>query len=201
MGSRSDDACLIESSLVDPSAFAEIYDRHASALLRYLIRRVGQSHGEALLSDLFHAAFEARSRYDLERSDARPWLYGIAANLVMKHIRTEGRHRTALARIASRPDHVTPSVEEQVADRAATMQLWSQITEAIDGLPGRDREVVLLYAWEDLTYAEIAQALNIPVGTVRSRLNRVRAMLRELRASSEDRSDMPVQPSDGGAAR
>lgn len=82
------DSRLIADSLVDPAAFAGIFDRHAAVLLRYMMRRVGPSDAESLLGELFRVAFESRSRFDLSRSDARPWLYGIAANLVIKHHQT-----------------------------------------------------------------------------------------------------------------
>ena len=201
VGSGPDDARLIESSLSDPSVFAGIYDRHAPILLGYLIRRVGRSDGESLLGDLFHVAFEARSRYDLDRADARPWLYGIAANLVMKHLRTEGRHRSALERLASRGENAPSPFDERVTNDAANAQLWSEVAEVICDLPDRDREVVLLYAWQELSYAEIAEALDIPVGTVRSRLNRVRTVLRELRAADGEEPDIPIPRASGGTIR
>ena len=68
-------------------------------------------------------------------------------------------------------------------------------------LPDRDREVVLLYAWQELSYAEIAEALDIPVGTVRSRLNRVRTVLRELRAADGEEPDIPIPRASGGTIR
>ena len=95
VGSCPDDAQLIESSLSDGSAFTGIYDRHASVLLAYLTRRVGPSNGESLLGDVFRAAFTARSRYDLDRPDARPWLYGIASNLVVHPLRGSCPERLA----------------------------------------------------------------------------------------------------------
>lgn len=162
---------------------------------------MGRSDGESLLGDLFHVAFEARSRYDLDRSDARPWLYGIAANLVMKHLRTEGRHRSALERLASRGENAPSPFDERVTNDAANAQLWSEVAEVICDLPDRDREVVLLYAWQELSYAEIAEALDIPVGTVRSRLNRVRTVLRELRAADGEEPDIPIPRASGGTIR
>lgn len=78
------DSASIGRSLQDPSLFAAILDRHAPALLGYLTRRVGHNDAEDLLAQLFLTAFEIRGRFDLSRSSALPWLYGIAANLVMK---------------------------------------------------------------------------------------------------------------------
>lgn len=201
MESSWDDARLIRVSLSDPAGFAGIFDRHAQELLGYIIRRVGVAEGEALLGELFRVAFETRSRYDLSRASAKPWLYGIAANLVMKHYRSVGRHRAALERLAQRRESTPVPFEESIVDEAATTELWSRVTRAIDALPEHDREVVLLYAWQGLSYAEIAQALDIPVGTVRSRLNRVRTTLRELREASGEVADEPSPRAQGGAVQ
>lgn len=202
MKPRSEDSRLIAASLADPPAFAAIFDRHAAALLQYLARRVGASEAEGLLGELFRIAFESRSRFDLSRPDARPWLYGIAANLVMKHHRNRSRHDRALGRLASaRPDLSTATFEDRVVDADANAELLAAVVQAIDELPDIDREAVLLYAWQELSYAEIAEALEIPVGTVRSRLNRVRATLRELTGSFGEDPDNPPHRVQGGATR
>ena len=195
-----DDARLIVASLAEPVQFAEIFDRHASELLGYLARRVGTTEAEALLGQLFRTAFETRRNYDPSRTDARPWLYGIATNLVMKHYRTAGRHRAAMERLMHRREILAEPFDQRIADEAAAAQLWSVITEAINGLPERDREVLLLFAWQGLDYAEIAEAMGIPVGTVRSRLNRVRAKLRELRDINGKEPDDTTERTQRGAA-
>ncbi len=198
----AEDSRLIADSLTDPVAFAGIFDRHASALLQYLMRRVGPSDAEGLLGELFRVAFESRTRFDLSRSDARPWLYGIAANLVMKHHRTRARRDHALARLAIvGPDRSKSAFDELVVDADANAALLAMICQAIDDLPDVDRELVLLYAWQELTYAEIAEAMGIPVGTVRSRLNRVRSTLRELTGHSGKDPDNPIHRVQGGTGR
>jgi len=179
---QRDDARLIRASLSEPAAFGGIFDRHASELLAYVVRRVGTADGESVLGELFRIAFESRARYDLSRTDARPWLYGIAANLIMKHHRSAGRLRSALERLALRQESRPVPFDQRIVDAAADRQLCERVAKAIEELPDHDREVVLLYAWQRLTYAEIAEALGIPIGTVRSRLNRVRKVLRELRS-------------------
>lgn len=186
-----DDAALIERSLSDPAAFGAVYDRHAGVLARYLIRRVGADDGEALLGDLFRIAFERRARYQMDRRDARPWLYGIAANLVMKQHRGSARRWRAVERLAARPD-ARPSLADDVAGAVDAERSWKHVAQAIDELAPGDREVLLLFAWEQLSYAEIAEALSIPVGTVRSRLNRVRRTLREPGAAAREVPDMPT---------
>lgn len=199
---EAEDSRLIAESLVDPAAFGGVFDRHASVLLQYLVRRVGPSDAEGLLGELFRVAFESRTRFDRSRPDARPWLYGIAANLVMKHHRTRSRHDRALERLVV-IDSARSTVEfdELVVDDDANAQLLSTVCRAIDVLPEADREVVLLYAWQGLSYAEIAEALQIPVGTVRSRLNRVRSRLRELTDRPGEDPDNPIHRVQGGTGR
>jgi RNA polymerase sigma factor (sigma-70 family) len=158
-----DDARLIGESLAEPAAFAGIFDRHAKALLSYLTRRVGPSEAEPLLGELFRIAFESRGRYDLGRPDARPWLYGIAANLVMKHLRTLERRQHGLLRLATRSaTSAADPFDDSLVDRLAAGQVLRQVTNLIDALPERDREVVMLYAWQELSYGEIAEAMGIP---------------------------------------
>jgi RNA polymerase sigma-70 factor, ECF subfamily len=170
------DADVIARSLASPSSFAIVFDRHAGVLFRFLVRRVGRDPGDELLGDVFRIAFERRATYDTSRPNARPWLYGIASNLVAKHRRSEGRRLRALARL----DHdVVSDVAERVGDAVDADRRWSGVAERVGQLPVGERDALLLYAWEDLTYDEIAVVLDIPVGTVRSRLNRARRRLRE----------------------
>jgi RNA polymerase sigma factor (sigma-70 family) len=193
-----DDARLIEASLDDPAVFGDLYDRHARALAAYLIRRVGVAEGEGLLGELFRVAFESRHRYELDRADARPWLFGIAANLVMRYFRTAGRHRQAVGRLAARREVPAP-FDDQVAEDMAATERWTRVAAMIEELHERDREVLLLYAWEDLSYAQIGEALGIPTGTVRSRLNRVRTALRELVVDDGQVPDVPERRARRGA--
>jgi len=166
----------MEESFVDAARFGDIFDRHAQAIFRFLGRRIGPDDAGDLLSEVFLAAFEARTRYDRDRPSALPWLYGIASNLLNKHY----RHRVSELRVVERmrvqndpQDHadlVTASVDAQVQLRT--------MAKLLEELPAGERDALLLYAWEDLTYGEIAGALGVPTGTVRSRLNRVRQRLR-----------------------
>jgi RNA polymerase sigma-70 factor (ECF subfamily) len=174
------DAEVIAASRADPAAFAEIYDRHAGAIVRFLVRRVG-ADGDELLGEVFRIAFERRATFDAGRADAAPWLYGIAANLVARYRRGAARRARALARI----DRAQPDDEaERVVAMVDADRRWPEVTTLIAGLPAGEREVVLLYAWEDLSYDQIAVTLDIPIGTVRSRLNRARRRLREPTAGS-----------------
>jgi RNA polymerase sigma-70 factor (ECF subfamily) len=177
------DAALIAASLDDPRQFGGIFDRHATTLYRYLVRRVAVDDAEGLLSEIFRVAFEKRGTYDCSRPNARPWLYGIATNLVAHHRRSEARRIHATARLlAHHTDDADPT--EQLVSDVDAVQFWPHVASAVANLPREERDALVLYVWEGLSYDEIAVALNIPVGTVRSRLNRAREALRELRSSS-----------------
>jgi RNA polymerase sigma factor (sigma-70 family) len=171
-----DDAGVILLSRHDPQAFALLYDRHAVAIHRYVARRLGDTATDDVVAECFLAAFGHRDRYDLSRGDARPWLYGIAAHVIGKQHRTEVRLLRALARTGADP--VAEGHADRIDDRVAAATVRRQLAAALAGLSAGDREVLLLVAWADLTYAEVAQALAIPIGTVRSRLNRARRRAR-----------------------
>ncbi|WP_310742072.1 RNA polymerase sigma factor [Microbispora sp. H13382] len=173
---RVDDAELIQRSRRDPEAFADLFDRHASALHRYVARRLGASLADDVVSDTFLAAFRKRERYDPAQPDARPWLYGIAANLIGRHRRTEIRFYRALVRTGV--DEVAEPYADRVNQRVSAQSAQRGLAKALAGLSAGDRDVLLLVAWADLTYEEVARALDIPVGTVRSRLHRARAKTR-----------------------
>ena len=172
-----DDAALIERSRHDPEAFAGLYDRHAAPLHRYAARRLGANAADDIVADTFLDAFRKRHRYDLAVSDARPWLYGIAANLIGKHSRAEVRMLRAYARTGADP--VLAEAHIDAADgRIASAAVRQELAAALAGLTAGDRDVLLMIAWADLSYTEVAAALSIPVGTVRSRLHRARARIR-----------------------
>jgi RNA polymerase sigma-70 factor (ECF subfamily) len=164
-----DDAVAIRESRRDPRAFAAVFDRHFDGVHAFARRRVGGDLADEIAAETFARAFDQRGRYDLAVPDARPWLLGIAANLMRRHWRAERRRLAAYAR------HGAPSPAEAdafVGDGAA-------LADALDGLRKGERDVLFLYALADLSYAEIAIALAIPIGTVRSRLARARGRLRE----------------------
>jgi RNA polymerase sigma-70 factor, ECF subfamily len=174
--SAPSDAEVIGRSLGEPEAFGLIYDRHAATVLRFLGRRAGAKVAEGLVGELFRIAFERRKTFDASRASALPWLYGIGSNLLLKHRRAEARRLRASARIAAVE---APDRRASAAALDARL-LFPRVADAIEALPGDEREALLLFAWEDLSYQSMAEALELPIGTVRSRLNRARAHLREL---------------------
>jgi len=175
------DAEIIRSSLADAPRFATIFDRHAATLFRFLVRRVGRDTADELLGETFRIAFERRAVYDCDHANARPWLYGIATNLVARHRRTEARRLRATARLSvDRSGDAGDTAVTSVIDALDALGDWPTVADGIADLPDGERDALLLYAWEELSYEEIAIALTIPIGTVRSRLNRARKKLREL---------------------
>lgn len=178
------DARSIERSRDEPEQFAVLYDRHADSVYRYAARRLGPEAAEDLMADTFITAFRQRHRYDPARADARAWLFGIATNLIGRHRRAEARRFKALARVPSPVPHEEPVADRAVA-RAGAAGLRTDLAAALAGLSARHRDVVLLVAWADLSYEEAAQALGVPVGTVRSRLHRARSALREALGGSD----------------
>ncbi len=172
-----DDAEVIERARRDPAAFSVLFDRHAPALHRYVTRRLGDSLADDVVADTFLAAFRRLGRYDTAHRDARPWLYGIAANLIGKHRRSEIRAYRALARTGV--DEVAESYADRVEARVSASAAHRELAGALAVLSPKDREVLLMIAWADLGYEEVARALDIPVGTVRSRLHRARRKTRE----------------------
>jgi RNA polymerase sigma-70 factor, ECF subfamily len=185
------DGAVIAASLETPGAFGIIFDRHGSTLLRFLARRVEPAEAEDLLGEVFRIAFERRSAFECDRDSARPWLYGIAANLVAKHHRGEARRLRAMARICAHREPDEDPAERAVAAADAGAR-WRRVADAIGTLPEAERQVLLLLAWEELSYEEIALTLGVPVGTVRSRLSRGRARLAALTALPQAQDAIPA---------
>ncbi|HET6739030.1 MAG TPA: sigma-70 family RNA polymerase sigma factor [Kribbella sp.] len=159
--------------------FAVLFDLHAPAIHRYIARRLGTAEADDLVGQTFLIAFERRDRFQGPPSGALPWLYGIATNLIRRRRRDEIRQYRAY----SRSDPGTASagadtLSTEVVDRVDAETTSRALAGVLAGLRQTDRDVLLLYAWEDLSYPEIAAALKIPAGTVASRLHRARRVLR-----------------------
>jgi RNA polymerase sigma factor (sigma-70 family) len=176
LSTARDDAVVIARSRREPELFAQVFRRHADGISRYVTRRLGPQLAEDIVAETFLTAFRLRARYDSSRTDARPWLYGIAANLIRRHHRDEVRWLRALERTGIDP--VVSSAAELAEARMTADSANRAVAAAIAGLDPRQREVVLLVTWAELTYDQVAEALGIPEGTVRSRMNRARSCLR-----------------------
>jgi RNA polymerase sigma factor (sigma-70 family) len=159
----------------DPGlTFGRLFDSHAAALRHYLVRRVGVTAADDLVSETFLVALNHRHRYDPARAAVRSWLYGIATNLMRKYIRDEVRQLRITAETTETPSHAG-----MVADRVDAHAAARKLAGALAKLPSGDRDVLLLISWAGLGTTEVAEALDIPVGTVRSRMHRVRKQLRK----------------------
>jgi RNA polymerase sigma factor (sigma-70 family) len=187
------DSVAIAQSLATPATFAGVFERHFSSVHRYIARRLGSDLADELASEVFVVAFVRRAGYDRAVADARPWLLGIATNLVRRHWRAERRWLRACERVAS----ALPDDEKRSAAPDAG-QLDESLLSALRSLARRDREALLMLAWGDLTYEEIALALDIPIGTVRSRINRARRGMGEALGSRKSTlpaaSPLPPRP-------
>jgi RNA polymerase sigma factor (sigma-70 family) len=173
----ADDAAVIRASLRDPQAFGLLFSRYAPDIHRYLALRLGREAADDLVGETFTVAFRRRDRYDLERPNARPWLYGIATRLVGQHRRDEARRYRLHLAVA--PDRADDGHVDRVVAEVTARGMRVALERALADLSAGDRDVLLLVAWGELTYEEVAGVLSIPVGTVRSRLNRARTKLKK----------------------
>jgi RNA polymerase sigma factor (sigma-70 family) len=169
------DAEIFRLSVDDPNAFEDIFDRYADIVLAYARRRLGTSEGEEIAARTFEIAFRKRVSFDPSAESARPWLLGIAANLIRHRLRDERDRLAALARLP----YQLPSDPVDDAERIDAERMRPALIEALHGLSIGEREAFLLVALGDLTYDETARSLGVPIGTVRSRIHRARARLRE----------------------
>ncbi|MER6942755.1 RNA polymerase sigma factor [Nonomuraea sp. NPDC000554] len=166
------DAVIIEQSWREPERFAALFDRYYTQIHGYAERRLGRSLGDDVAAETFLIAFDKRTHYDVSRADALPWLYGIASNLIARHRRAEVRQYRALARTGAAEfaeDHA-----DRVAGELDAAARKGRLAAALAKVSSRDRDVLLLVAWAELTSEEAGRALGIPAGTARSRLHRAR---------------------------
>jgi RNA polymerase sigma factor (sigma-70 family) len=171
------DVADLTGSLREPERFTAIYDRHFTAVYRYVAGRLGPQVADDLAAETFLTAFRKRDAFDSRRGALRPWLFGIATNLVAQHKRDETRRYRALARAGAEP-YATPGHEDRVVRLVTAEGMQPRLARALAKLSQAERDVVLLVALSGLAHDEVAQALDIPYGTVGSRLSRARKKLR-----------------------
>jgi RNA polymerase sigma factor (sigma-70 family) len=163
------DAAVLAASLSDGEAFGVVFDRHFVAVHRYVTRRAGRVAADDVAAATFTVAFERRLAFRADAGSALPWLFGIATNLLHETWRDDRREDQVRLRLRGEPSAAWPS--EPPDD-------GSELSIALAALDRDQRDVLLLFAWGELAYEEIAVALAIPLGTVRSRLHRARGALR-----------------------
>lgn len=170
---------LWEAAVIgEADAFGELFERHHVLIYNFCFRRTGSwSTAEDLMAVVFLEAWRTRREMRLHNDSLLPWLYAIAINVLRHQHRSTGRHQAALARIASRVTDV-PDHADEVINRIGDEQRMRQILGEFYKLPQRERDVLELAAFASLDYSQIAVALGIPIGTVRSRLSRGRSRLR-----------------------
>lgn len=177
----------------EPYAFGTLFERHARSVYNYLFRRTADwSLAEDLTSVVFLEAWRRRGDVCLQGESALPWLFGVATNVLRNRRRSQRRHRAALARI---PHEHAYNFADEANARLDDERRMRAVLRAIATLPKREQDVFALCAWEELSYEDAAVALGIPVGTVRSRLSRARARIRELSsANGHERDCEPAVP-------
>jgi RNA polymerase sigma-70 factor (ECF subfamily) len=165
----------------DPNAFRDLFDEHVRSVYNHAFRLTGNwSAAEEVVSLTFLEAWRLRDRVDVsvDGGSLRPWLLGIATNVARNVRRAARRHDVALARLPK--EDVVPDFAEEVAARINDRERLALVRMALEALRKPEREVLALCVWSGLDYAEAAEALGVPVGTVRSRLSRARKKLNKL---------------------
>jgi len=198
MPDPTDQDLLARAAAGEPEAFGMLFERHARSIYNFCFRRTADwTAAEDLTSAVFLAAWRRRVEVRPSGDSLLPWLYGVAANQLRNHARSARRLRAALARVES-PGSVADFADEveQRLDDEARMR---RILRFLGILPVHELDVLSLCSWQGLSYEEAAMALDVPVGTVRSRLSRARARLRELEAGSGHEVDEAPAVSHGKA--
>ncbi len=172
--SDADDSELLERAGSEPEAFGELFRRHSRSVYAYCARRTGNLDlAEDLTSIVFMEAFRRRRKLQLSNASALPWLLGVANNVARNADRSVRRYRSALDRLP--PLANSTSSEDNAIERLGAQEAIARALEAISALTRAEQDVVFLVLWSELSYADAATALGIPVGTVRSRLASARA--------------------------
>lgn len=179
----------LRASAGDSEAFAGVFDRHREQVRAYCARRSGSlDAADDLVSIVFLEAWRRRTDVELVHDSVLPWLYGVASRTVQRRTRTTLRHRRLLDRLSSHAsgssadpagDPVLADHADEVAARVDDERHLRQVTTALSRLGRLDQEVLLLCLWQELDHASAAIALQVPVGTVKSRLSRARSRLQQ----------------------
>lgn len=179
---RDSDAVLLARADGDPGAFAELVRRHTDGIFRFVASRIGPSAAEDVVAEVFIAAFDHRERFDSSRGDLRGWLFGFASVQLRRHAVAE--YRWLQKSMAATHDVESGGIgseghEQRTIERADAARLAPELAEALLSLTPAERDVLLLFALEELTHEQIARVLGIRRGTAKTRLSRGCARLRE----------------------
>ncbi|WP_380279203.1 RNA polymerase sigma factor [Kitasatospora purpeofusca] len=179
----------------DQWAFGELFDETAGDLYRYAVRATGDwAVAEDVVQLTFLEAWRLRHKLREDGGAVRPWLFGIAANVMRNTARATRRHRAAMERLPAR--ETVPDFADELVGRLDDSAQLAAARRALGRLRKAEREVFGLCVWAGLDYASAAEALGVPIGTVRSRLSRARTKLRAL-ADEELRNGRELRPAPG----
>lgn len=168
----------------DHDAFGELFDAYARSVYNHAFRLTGDwAQAEDIVSLTFLDAWRLRGKVDEEGGSVRPWLLGIATNVTRNTRRAARRHAAAVSRLPR--DEVERDFADEVAARLDDTAELALVRAALATLRRAEREVLALCVWSGLDYKAAAEALGMPVGTVRSRLSRARAKLAKHLKSTE----------------
>ncbi|HEY5294904.1 MAG TPA: RNA polymerase sigma factor [Gaiellaceae bacterium] len=170
-------------------SFDALFSDEVGAIHRYLRRRIGRDAADDVTAATFATAFAHWGSYDPARP-LRPWLYGIATNLARRHYRDEERKLRAYARTGLDP--IATDDETEAVHRLDANTRRRALAAALGELRVEDREILLLHAWAELNDSEIADALSLPIGTVKSRLHRTREQMRNQLTVDGQPGDEPL---------
>jgi RNA polymerase sigma-70 factor (ECF subfamily) len=168
----------------DQDAFGVLFEEYARAVYNHAFRLTGDwSTAEEVVSLTFLEAWRLRGTIRAEGDSLLPWLLGIALNVSRNVARAARRQQAAMSRLPPAPG--VPDFADELASRIDDAARLEVVRTAVRGLRRGEREVLALCVWSGLNYAEAAEALMVPVGTVRSRLSRARRKLQRLAAVLE----------------
>jgi len=190
---RSDGAMLRES-WDRPERFADLFDAYHREIYQYVASRLSVGHADDLAAETFLVAFRGRARFAGSDAHVRAWLYGIATNLIRRHRRDEERMYRAFGRVDASDRARAEDDDERIVARVVALGVQRELAVALRSLKPGDRDVLLLVALAELSYAEVAVALDIPEGTVASRLSRARMTVRAALGGADPTRDYTGAP-------
>lgn len=174
-----DDVLLRRSGRGDEEAFTTLYRRHQGGLFRFALRMTGSAWAaEEVVQEVFMTLIRQPEKYDTERGTLSAFLYGVARNKILKHLERTPRDlpldetTKEETRLPRQVIELTTPVQVAESNERRN-QVWAAVLE----LPVEFRETVTLCELEEKSYEEAAKILECPVGTIRSRLHRGRALL------------------------
>ena len=176
---EQDDVLLRRSAKGDEEAFTRLYRRHQGPLYRFALRMCGHPWAaEEIVQDVFMTLIREPKKFDPERGTVGAFLYGVARNRVLKHLERSPRD-FSLEEKLERESGMQARITERFtpAEWAEAVERREQVRVAVLELPIEFRETVVLCELEEMSYEEAANLLECPVGTIRSRLHRGRALL------------------------